>query len=58
MRMLAELPVADHVGDGVGEPEFKICAWRLNDSKGQLSLPEFLELCRQVLEFHGYEVGS
>lgn len=45
----ALLPTVDHVGDGTGPADFKICAWRTNDAKGDLSLEEFLALCEKVL---------
>ena len=43
------LPSVDHVGDGKGAANFKICAWRTNDAKNDLSYEEFLELCRKVI---------
>ena len=53
----ALLPTVDHVGDGTGAPEFKICAWRTNDAKNDLSHAEFVELCRRVV-FHFDRVSS
>jgi len=47
---LALLPSVDHVSDGLGEPDFKICAWRTNDAKHDLSHQEFVALCRRVVE--------
>lgn len=46
----ALLPTVDHVGDGLGTANFKICAWRTNDAKGDLSLSEFVELCERILK--------
>jgi hypothetical protein len=46
---LALLPTVDHVGDGLGPADFKICAWRTNDAKHDLSHDEFVELCRLVV---------
>ncbi len=46
---LALLPTVDHLGDGTGPADFKICAWRTNDAKGDLTFEEFLVLCRKVL---------
>jgi hypothetical protein len=43
------LPTVDHVGDGLGEADFKICGWRTNDAKSAMTLPEFIELCRRVV---------
>lgn len=45
----ALLPSVDHVGDGTGSADFKICAWRTNDSKSDLSYDEFIILCRKVI---------
>lgn len=45
----ALLPTVDHVGDGTGSPNFLICSWRTNDSKSDLDLVEFQELCRRIL---------
>jgi hypothetical protein len=46
---LALLPTVDHVGDGLGPADFKICAWRTNDAKNDLTHGEFVELCRRVI---------
>ena len=51
-KKFAELPTVDHVGDGMGAPDFKISSWRVNDSKSDLTVREFLDLCRKVLNFH------
>lgn len=48
-----DLPTADHVGDGLGAPDFRICAWRTNDAKNDLPYEEFLALCRAVIAHHG-----
>lgn len=45
------LPTVDHVDDGLGEPNFKICGWRTNDSKGDLTYEELLQFCRHVLYY-------
>jgi hypothetical protein len=49
----ALLPTVDHVGDGLGPADFKICAWRTNDSKNDLSYVSFVELCRKVVDYAG-----
>jgi hypothetical protein len=46
----ALLPTVDHVGDGTGLADFKVCGWRTNDAKGDLSLEEFTALCGRVLD--------
>ncbi len=45
----ALLPTVDHVHDGLGPADFKICSWRVNDAKHDLPLSEFLELCEKVI---------
>ena len=50
---LALLPSVDHVGDGLDEADFKICAWRTNDAKNDLSQQDFVDLCRRVVEHCG-----
>lgn len=52
----AKLPTVDHVGDGLGPADFKICGWRVNDVKHDLDMPAFLDVCKAVLEHHGYAV--
>ncbi len=52
----ALLPTVDHVGDGTGSANFKICSWRTNDAKNDLEMPEFLALCQVLLEYQGYVV--
>jgi hypothetical protein len=46
---LAFLPSIDHVGDGLGEADFKLCAWRTNDAKSDLTHADFVALCRRVV---------
>ncbi len=43
------LPTPDHVGNGSGPAKFKICAWRTNDAKNDLSLEDFVALCKKVV---------
>lgn len=52
----ALLPTVDHVSASATEASFKICAWRTNDAKHDLSVPDFVALCRRVLEHQGYAV--
>jgi hypothetical protein len=50
----ALLPSVDHVsGDGDGY-DFVICGWRTNDSKHDMSLADFVALCRRVVARHGH----
>ena len=55
-KEFALLPTIDHVGDGTGPADFKICGWRTNDAKHDLELNEFLRVCRSVLEHQGFIV--
>lgn len=48
---LAMKPTVDHVGDGSGPAEFRVCAWRTNQAKADLSVDEFVDLCRRVVSF-------
>ena len=49
----ALLPSVDHIaGDDPGY-DFVICGWRTNDCKNDLSLGQFVAVCRMVLERHG-----
>ena len=50
-RGFYDLPTVDHVGDGRGEADFKICSWQVNDAKHDQSLSEFIELCRSIVRF-------
>ncbi|MBX3249428.1 MAG: hypothetical protein KF901_19790 [Myxococcales bacterium] len=50
---LGDLPTVDHVGNGLGPPDFRICAWRTNDAKNDLSYAEFVELCKAVVAHAG-----
>lgn len=47
----ALLPSVDHVDAGATEASFRICAWRTNDAKNDLSQADFVELCRRVVAF-------
>jgi hypothetical protein len=54
----ALLPTVDHVGDGLGPADFRICAWRTNDAKNDLDYREFVELCKRVVEFSNRQVAN
>lgn len=55
---LALLPSIDHVGDGLGEVDFKLCAWRTNDAKNDLTHEAFVSLCRRVVAYFDGPVVS
>jgi hypothetical protein len=46
---MSHLPTVDHEDDGLGEPQFRICGWAVNDAKNDLSLEDFVQLCKKVL---------
>ena len=52
----ALLPTVDHVASDATSASFKICGWRTNDAKHDLSVDSFFDLCRSVLEHAGYRV--
>ena len=52
-KKFALLPTVDHVGDGKSAADFKICSWRTNDAKNDLSLCEFIALCKKVVDYNG-----
>lgn len=56
-RQFALLPTVDHVGDGTGPADFRICAWRTNDAKHDMSVEEFVALCRRVLRHAGGDLS-
>ncbi|MFT3878996.1 MAG: hypothetical protein QM703_04970 [Gemmatales bacterium] len=49
--LFALLPSVDHVGDGTSAANFRLCGWRTNDAKNDLTYSEFLELCQRVCKF-------
>jgi hypothetical protein len=51
--LYALLPTVDHVGDGLGVADFRICGWRTNDAKHDLSYHDFIDLCHRVTAHHG-----
>lgn len=48
-QQLVSLPSVDHTLDKKGNLKFVICSWRVNDSKSDMTLPEFYALCESVL---------
>jgi hypothetical protein len=52
-RQFASLPSVDHVGDGTGPANFKICSWKTNDSKSDMTMEEYVSLCKKIVEFNG-----
>lgn len=52
----ALLPTVDHVSAGATEASFRICSWRTNDAKNDLSYEAFVKLCIKILQHAGYSV--
>jgi len=56
--LYAMLPTIDHIGDGTGPADFAICGWRTNDAKSDMTLTEFLDLCRKLISYAERRSGS
>jgi hypothetical protein len=54
----ALLPTVDHIDAGATESSFRICSWRTNDAKNDLSPDQFIDLCSKVLTFAGFSVNK
>jgi hypothetical protein len=52
----ALLPTVDHIESARKNSGFRICGWRTNDAKHDLSHQAFIELCILVIERAGYSV--
>lgn len=52
----ALLPTIDHVTAEALEASFKICGWRTNDAKHDMSMEVFVELCSKVLKHAGFKI--
>ena len=50
------LPSFDHEDAASTTAAFRICAWRTNDAKHDLTSEEFLALSRRVVEHAGFKV--
>jgi hypothetical protein len=57
-RRFALQPTVDHVGDGKGKPNFKICGWRTNAVKNDLTVAELVSVCRAFLTYQGSTVDE
>lgn len=54
----ALLPTVDHIDAGATESSFRICAWRTNDAKSDLSPANFIALCTKVANFAKLRVNE
>lgn len=50
------LPTVDHIESARMNSGFRICGWRTNDAKHDLSHHEFIELCKLVVQKAGFTV--
>jgi hypothetical protein len=57
-RKFALLPTVEHVGNGKSRPDFKICGWRTNDVKNDLTVAELVSVCRAFLKHQGCSVDE
>ncbi len=54
----ALLPTIDHIESAQTNSGFRICGWRTNDAKHDLTHDEFIQLCKLVLQKAGFNVSS
>lgn len=54
----ALLPTVDHLSSSASSASFRICAWRTNDAKNDMSVEAFVLLCAKVLIQAGYRVEN
>jgi hypothetical protein len=54
----ALLPTVDHIDSGAIESSFRICSWRTNDAKNDLTPEQFISLCVSVLTHAGFSVSK
>jgi len=54
----ALLPTIDHIESARMNSGFRICGWRTNDAKHDLSHQAFIELCLLVVKKAGFSVAS
>jgi hypothetical protein len=51
-KSLGNLPTVDHFGDDLTAEQFRICSWRTNDCKNDLSDEELVGFCQVVLSYY------
>jgi hypothetical protein len=52
------LPTIDHFGENLAANDFRICSWRTNDCKNDLSQDELVAFCRIVLAYNKKELAK
>ena len=48
-KRFSNLPTIDHETQKKKSPSFKICSWRINDLKNDLTLEELLKECNKLI---------
>ena len=51
-KRFALLPSVDHLDDGLSHANFKICGWRTNDCKNDLSHEELVDVCKKIVRHY------
>ncbi len=51
-KRFKDMPTVDHEEGFQSKLKFKICAWAVNDAKSDLSLKDFVELCKQIIKYN------
>lgn len=51
-KSLWDLPTVDHFGEDITANAFRICSWRTNDSKNDLTDDELIEFCKIIISHH------
>lgn len=46
------LPTIDHEIPNIKNPSFKICSWKINDVKNDLTLKELLIECKKLIKYN------
>lgn len=54
-RKFADMPTVDHINEKRRNQYFKICSWRTNDCKNDLTIDELIKFCTVVLDFQKNE---
>lgn len=57
-RQFSQLPTVDHEDDGLGNPNFVICAWKTNDCKNDLSVEDLRKFCEVFLAYQNNKPNS
>lgn len=53
IKKFSLLPTVDHVEPFGAVPGFEICSWLINRCKADMTLDEFVALCKKIIAFRG-----